>query len=538
MFIRKNLLEILVVIFSLLFSFWLMFHTFSYRNGEMLIAAKAWSDFASHIPLIRSFSLGDNFPPEYPLFSGEPIRYHFLFYYFVGLIEKTGVSIDYALNIPSALSFAGLILIIYFFAKTLFKSRTVGILSVVFFLFNGSLSFLEFFKTHPLSLNIVSDIITNNTFPSFGPYDGKIVSAFWNLNIYTNQRHLALPMALLFFVLFLIILQELKQKKISRVWSLIFGILIGILPLSHSSLFIMAVAVLSIIFILLPKQRLPVLTILIIAGLISLPRIIFLKQTAIFIPQLKIGYLIGNNFSFENFMSYWVANIGLFFFLIPLGFIFSSKLQRKILLAFLSLFLIGNFMQFSPEIASNHKFFNVFLIVGNMFAAFLIMQVWNKRLIQKAIIVLVFPFLILSGVIDFFPIKNDNKMSIADYPKNPDVAWIMNNTPKDAVFLNSSYLYHPASLAGRKIFLGWPYFPWSLGHDTNGREELRKNLLATSEFKYFCDEIKRHNISYVAIDSLENMVINSKFFLEKLTKIYENEKTGLIIFNAIDKCSY
>jgi hypothetical protein len=67
-----------------------MFSTFSYKDGNMLIASKAWSDFASHIPLIRSFSFGNNFPPQYPLFSGPPIKYHFLFYAFVGLLEKLG----------------------------------------------------------------------------------------------------------------------------------------------------------------------------------------------------------------------------------------------------------------------------------------------------------------------------------------------------------------------------------------------------------------------------------------------------------------
>lgn len=105
----------------LIFSFWLMFHTFSYENNSILIASKAWSDFASHIPLIRSFSLGSNLPPEYPIFPGEPIRYHFLFYLVVGLLERLGMRIDFALNIPSALSFFLLICSIYLLAMLLFN---------------------------------------------------------------------------------------------------------------------------------------------------------------------------------------------------------------------------------------------------------------------------------------------------------------------------------------------------------------------------------------------------------------------------------
>ena len=79
---------------------WTLFHTFSYdkKSDSMLIALKAWSDFGAHIPLIRSFSLGDNYPIESPIFPGEPIKYHFGFYYIVGLLEKFGTRIDFALT--------------------------------------------------------------------------------------------------------------------------------------------------------------------------------------------------------------------------------------------------------------------------------------------------------------------------------------------------------------------------------------------------------------------------------------------------------
>ena len=60
------------------FSLWLMHSSFDYlSNSRVLnIGDKVWSDFAHHIPLIRSFSHGDNWPPQSPLYSGPPIRYH------------------------------------------------------------------------------------------------------------------------------------------------------------------------------------------------------------------------------------------------------------------------------------------------------------------------------------------------------------------------------------------------------------------------------------------------------------------------------
>ena len=116
--------EIVLIILALLFSWLLMNKTFRLdADGNMEIALKVWSDFAATIPLIRSFSFGSNFPPQFPLFSGPAIRYHFAFAYFVGMLEKSGLPLDLALNIPSTLAFAGLIIAIYFFGKIVFSFR-------------------------------------------------------------------------------------------------------------------------------------------------------------------------------------------------------------------------------------------------------------------------------------------------------------------------------------------------------------------------------------------------------------------------------
>src|SRR5438876_129117 len=104
-YIRKNPFEFLFFILCFILSSWLMLSTFGYSKGNMLIATKAWSDFANHIPLIRSFSFGSNFPPQDPLFAGYALRYHFIFYQFVGTLERLGIRIDWALNIPSIIGF-------------------------------------------------------------------------------------------------------------------------------------------------------------------------------------------------------------------------------------------------------------------------------------------------------------------------------------------------------------------------------------------------------------------------------------------------
>lgn len=498
---------ILLTLLGGLFSLWLMFSTFSYSNGSMLIASKAWSDFASQIPLIRSFSFGNNFPPQNPLFPGPPIHYHFPFYAFVGLLEKVGVRIDYALNIPSALGFTGLIIMIYLFSKRLFNSKAVGFLSVLFFIFNGSLSFIYFLNKHYIfSSTFFSDLLINKDFLSFAPYYGEgIVSAFWNLNIYTNQRHLALSCALSLLIILIFLTPVIKKTKPKIKIGILLGVVLGLSFFLHFAVFLMTVISLFILLILFPKLRFSGLVLLFIAAIIFFPQYSYLQGSggtfkSAFVP----GYLINGDLNFMSFINYWFANLGLHMIFIPIGFIVASKNAKKILIAFFSLFIIGNLIQFSPDIAANHKFFNYFLLIGNMFSAFFIVLLWQKRFYLRPLLIVLIFLLIFSGIIDFFPIANDSKIALSDYPINKNISWIMKNTPPNSVFLNSQFLYDPASLAGRKIFLGWPYFAWSEGYDTTTRGLELKMILETPNKNDTCKLLKKSNIDYFEINKENN----------------------------------
>lgn len=535
LFFKKFKIEILIFIFAFIFSSWLMFATFSYQEGNMVIASKAWSDFASHIPLIRSFSFGNNFPPQYPLFSGSPIRYHFLFYAFVGILERTGLRIDYALNIPSALGFSFLILMIYLFAKEIFKSRAIGILSIILFLFNGSLSFIKFFTQHQVSKNIFIDIIQNNKFTSFGPYDNSIISAFWNLNIYTNQRHLAFSYAISLLLIYIILKFKENEKFKNLKKSLFIGIFLGLLFIFNMAVFLMTLVIFSLIFLFFNKNRLYILISLILGCVIALPLYIYTQSgESTFKFALHFGYLV-TNLNMNNFINYWFKNLGLYLILIPLAFVYATKKLRKILISFFSLFLIGNLFQFSPEIAANHKFFNYFMIIGSMFSAYILFLLW-KKIILRPLVMLLFFLLIMSGIIDFFPIYNDSKITLPDYPVNKDVRWIMQNTKPSSVFLNSNYLYDNASLAGRKIFLGWPYFAWSQGYDTNSRDNLRKELLTTNDLNFFCNSIHLNNINYVGVNLSSDTPINIKFFENNFKILYKNSVSSYYVYDINKTC--
>jgi hypothetical protein len=535
--IKRYLPELILLAAFFLFSWWLMWHTFNYKNGVILIAAKAWSDFGSSIPLIRSFSWGKNWPPEYPLFPGEPIKYHFLFYLLVGMLEKIGFPLSWALNLPSLLGFFGLLVIIYKLAELLFEKKSVALLAVIFFLFNSSLSFLEFFKKYPLSVQTLAKIIENKSFVSFGPYDGKTISAFWNLNIYTNQRHLAASYFLILLIAYLLLKANKVKKPVSVSKIFFIGLIFGLLPFFHKVAFAITGIVLVSLLLYFPKIRKSIFFIFIVASLLALPQLVYQFRGSSPSFSFHPGYLIPWPLTSNKIISYWYLNLGLSLVLIPAGFLLANNSAKKLFLTILPLFLIGNLFQFSPEIAGNHKFFNFFIIIGNLFSAWAVYSLWRKKILGK-ILAPVFVFLmIFSGIIDFFPVKNDFMYSINDASKNPDVAWIKNNTPPDAVFLNSSFLYHPASLAGRKIFLGWPYFSWSAGYNTDKRAQLMENIWATNDKNKTCRLLRENRIYGVVLENKsQDFPINFPFWENEFLADYKNRDQSLAIYTVNANC--
>lgn len=558
--------EVCFYIAILLFASWLMFHTFSYNSNahEMRIAFKLWSDFGAHIPLIRSFSMGANWdhlihnrPIEYPIYPGEPIRYHFIFYMIVGILEKIGFRIDWALNIPSIIGFFGLMAGIFLLSRKLFGSTAISLLSVLFFLLNGSLGFIRFFGTHPLSWQTPLDIVHAVDFPAFAPWGPGDVTAFWNLNIYTNQRHLAGAFATIFLFLLTLIKIEHSPLRKQLSWAFTWSALFGIFPYFHQpTLLILAVCMLCYLM-LLPKLRVFLITVGILCALLIIPQILVVQSgppTVSWHP----GYTIHNEISrlgvvdaLTRGLVYWWHNLGAHMILIPVGFFLIPKRAKIILFPIIPIFFIALLFRFSVEVSANHKFFNFVMILGQMISAYTLVLLFRKiknlshhwmiGLFNYLTIGVLLVFLTLSGVIDFFVIKNDTKGSLADIPAQPVATWIANNTPADAVFLNSNYLYHPASLAGRPIYLGWPYFAWSAGYVGN-RFETLKAMYESKNKQVFCAFLTDNNIDYITVEDTRGdtnlPIIDVLYFFENYTPSYSDETKTYGIFATKHLCAH
>lgn len=557
-----------VFFFIIVFLFsWILFSsTFEYdgKLNEIKLGILIWSDYGFHIPLIRSFSLGNNLSLEHPLYAHEAIRYHFLFDFMVGALEKMGLPLDYALNIPSALSWTCLLILIYYFSKKLFfGSRYVGFVSATLFLFNSSLSWVEFLKKyHPDSFDsVIKSWWSLRDFVAFGPWDGNIISVFWNWGIYLNQRHLSFSFAVVLIVLIYYIDAHITKKvKATYGQNALVGLITGLLVLWHGMAFISLFGLIGLFFLLFPDRKKSLLAVL-VALIIAIPQILWLNQSSpnvqspfSFMPgYLVISHLIPVDYFSSHslnltvswilsFFRYWFFNLGISLISIVISFFIVDSQRKKIFLMFLSIFVIGSLFRFSAEMAANHKFFNLWLILSNAFTAYLLYRIFLLGWIGKIVSIIILVCLTISGFIDIMPIKNDRIMTFADVQKQPLAKWVLENTDTDDVFLTTWRIHNPIGYAGRKTMQGWPYFTWGSGFNSENRVKMAKEIYETNSQVELCKLLKENDIQYVEtekiLDKKPVFNINHDFFNFNFKPVFFDPKSFYKerVFSTRDMC--
>ena len=199
---------------------WMMFASFNTKAGKLQIANPEYSDFGPNTALMQSFAVGHNFPTEYPHFSGDRIRYHFLFYFQAGNLEFLGFDPAWSLNLLSITTLVAMLVIVMTLGEVLFDSRAVGRLGSLLFFFFGSLSYVPFLRKQA-SVRGAFEAITHvrEYLPTIFPYRGDAWGT-WSQVTYLNQRHFASAIGILVLVLVFVVIRyravAAKQAKVHR----------------------------------------------------------------------------------------------------------------------------------------------------------------------------------------------------------------------------------------------------------------------------------------------------------------------------------
>ena len=423
---------------------WMMFASFNTKAGKLQIANPEYSDFGPNTALMQSFAVGHNFPTEYPHFSGDRIRYHFLFYFQAGNLEFLGLDPAWSLNLLSITTLVAMLVIVMTLGEVLFNSRAVGRLGSLLFFFFGSLSYVPFLRKQA-SVRGAFEAITHvrEYIPTIFPYRGDAWGT-WSQVTYLNQRHFASAIGILLLVLVFLVIRyravaakrakaraatqtmtdqpnglpdtapvsvsanpsgdvresQIEMSSVSVATQsteetaitaepfiatlppfLFSGVLLGLLPMWNSAVFIAAAAILGLLFILCPR-RLQMLALAVTAGLIALPQMVFLATGS---ARAQMPKLLHWGYTIDhptalNVVKYLGFIFGFKWLLIALALVFATNLQRRFFLAVFSLLAVAFCFQFTIESLANQKFFHIWVIIVNLFVAFALWRLWHLSL--------------------------------------------------------------------------------------------------------------------------------------------------------------
>jgi len=579
---KANKWDWAVIGFFFVFACVLELSTFNMSAGKVQISNLQWSDFGSTVSIMQSFALGHNFPTELPHFSGEPIHYHFLFYFLAGNLEYLGLSPALSNNILSILSLVSMLVLVMTLGVVLFNSRAVGRIGALLFFFHGSLSYIPFFRSQESISSALNAIWTLHDFlPSGFPYRGETWGV-WSQEVFLNQRHLPSSIGIFLLVLVFLITRyraallpadnsnkaehnqtpveptvntaepeilpnnSLASSTLKSAVPFIFsGVLLGLLPMWNSAVFIATFAVLAILFLLLPLKK-QMLALAVTTAIVALPQVIFLRTGNIQAAGYSLfhwGFTVDNP-TIKSVIEYIGFTFGFKWLLIAVALLFATKLQRRLMIAVTSLIGLAFFFQFSQEVLANHKFLNIWLIIANLFVAYGLCRLWKTRLLKNALpgkitTVILFVLITIGGIIDLFPIHNSYWIEIP-FEQDSLVRWVAEQTDPKAVFLSSRYVNHGILLAGRRLFYGHPYYAQSAGYALDERERLYKRMFVERNPQELLRLLQENNISYVAID---NGIRNGDFIknvneavykgvFEQVFRDTDNRYDALIIFKV------
>lgn len=449
-------IDILAIFFSLGISTYIMTKTFGENaSGSMYVARNGVFDFGHGLSIVRSMSWGQNIPYASPFVAGTEQLYHFMFHFWVAIWEHLGVSIAWAINIPSIVGFTLFLLSVYCIGTEFFGKKSLGFLAPIFCVFQSTLMFISYFQKFGFGLQT---ILRNPNYFFAGPFDGSIISLFTTLNVFVNQRQLGIGLAM-FFVIYLLFLNEINQKRIPMVNILVFGFFVGLLTLWHIVLAIGLLLSLGCVLFLQKKWKQGIIIFissLLVSSIFVFPWLPYVVRAVMAIVNGARGSagitVIGKNIPVWA-TEFIILNFG---FALPV-FVIGLFHSKKLISVFLPLFIltIGFFVISLPAGIVDQKYFNILLVLVRLFTAAGLVAIWNWKLLGKFVVIILFPLLILSGIIDFMVIKNDFQYPVADRKASPLIGWIIDNTSKDAVFVSYQDIFDPVTLSGRKNYFGF-----------------------------------------------------------------------------------
>lgn len=545
-----------LIFFSVLFVFltWIIFYVFYIKDGILYSGFTVFGDYAPHTAMMRSFSLQNNFPTQYPHFGGQDVKYHFMFQFLVGNLEFLGLRLDIAYNAASILALLGFLMLLYSIARRVVGSGKAGVLTVLFFFFRSALTFFQFLWEHLRAGNLLQ-VLQENT--SFIGYTTNEDWGLWNFNVYLNQRHLAFGLLIVALAVWMYLdwaEQGCRHKEKGLVWfrnrifskdawkcryvenALAAGLLIGMTSFWNGAAVIGGLLILMGFAVCSDGKLDYLITAVTAVGFSVLQTRLFMNGSSVE-AAFQWGF-ISEDKSAGGVLWYLIQMSGIFFTgALILFFFYKKRLQRAVLVSCLFPLVFAFCFSLTPDITVNHKYIMISYAFLAMFWAGAVCLLFRKKW-QGRILAAVFTVcLTITGIYDFVIIVRDNgpghRVTVNTNSSLTD--WLAQNLDSRDLILTPEYSISEVTMAGVMMYLGWPYYAWSAGYDTYDRAEKAKEIYTSQEPERVKCLVRQEGITYILFE--EGMTFEGETCIETTIKsvyrlVYQSEDRRIRIYET------
>ena len=544
-----------LVFFGILLVFitYMMFYVFYIKDGVMYAGLTVCSDYAPHTAMMRSFSLGNNFPTQYPHFGGADVKYHFMFQLLAGNLEYLGLRLDLAYNLLSIGSLLGFLMLLYELALRITGRMCCGIWTIILFFFRSGMAFWRFLWEH-LQAGDLLTVLQENT--AFIGYTENENWGLWNFNVYLNQRHLAFGLLLVTLALYLFMdwleagisheekgLQWLgKRFTAPETWkcrqpekALFMGLFLGLGAFWNGAAVIGGLLILMG-FAIFSDGKLDYLITALVTVFFS-----FL-QTKIFIRGSAMGFQLYLGFLAEEKTPWGVVKylfwMGGIFFLGLLGLVvFLRRKGRVLAVSFLIPTIFAFTILMTVDINVNHKYIMISYAFLGILWAWAVCSLWRGKVIKKILAVVLAVCLTVTGVYDFVVILKGNGYGhrIAINMNSELTAWLAENLDKNDLLLTPEYSINEVTMSGVMLYCGWPYYAWSAGYDTYYRAAQAVTIYTTFDSELLKNLVKQEKITYILYEEdsqFEGQDCREDVIAENYELVYENPGGSIRIYKT------
>lgn len=518
-FRNTSFADCLFLAFAAAIACYIMWYTLHSKDGQLFIGPTVWSDFGPQLSLVRSFSVGENFPPQYPHYAAGNMPYHFMFQFYTGSVEYLGLPLHTAFNILSAGSLICVFLLLYVLAFRITGSRLAAFLAGCFFIFRSSLAFFTYLSDFEYS-EMWNAIVHVDIFIGKTRHEDW---GLWNQNVFANQRHLAFSISIMLIALIHMLPAASREagaaddaapekqyawKAESWTRSLTVGIMLGAMAFWNGAALITTLLVLAGMA-LFSRNRLEYAVIAVIAVLLASIQSKWFTGSGMDAVTMKYHFgFLADKPEAGSVAAYIIELFGIF---IPIFLIALLTLKkRSIAFAFCLPFIFTFSVQATVDIAANHKFAALSVFLMGIPVAWLVVTLWQyRRFFPRLLAITCTALLTASGVVDIISLHNRN-LNPGGFPQQHTMyEWIQNHTQPGDVFLTDRDVLSRVLFAGRPIYNGWSYFTWSAGYNTRVRDDAAREIYEAPTPQALRDSLRDRNIQYILVDWTAR---NSRFF--------------------------